>query len=204
MHKLFFAIMLLSSNSFAFIQFIEKAADFAQNLEIYLDSMQDLAESVDETNSVNQTVSSSSRKMSAIRNTLKDLNYTQQEIKDIVDSEGVENSDLPSQLNRISNKIRRGKNIYKRLMLLAGAKPEAVIAGESLKSTAILKDIQYELVMFRSERQLDRQAVLAEKLQKKKNERDLNIFFVSQLELMQRKGASPIAYSKFKIDSKGL
>lgn len=189
-----------SVKSAAFIEILEKGINSAENAMIYTDAAADLIESIDESDQSTQDYKNSSKQLKSISDEMRDLGYTAEEVKDVIQSGGLDSRNLADSITKMSRRIRKTKNLMQKVGLLALAKPEAVTAGESLKSTAILSDIHYELKLARLDRMKDKQSEELEKIQSEKERRADDKLFKDQLALMQRKNSNnKYAFNNFKF-----
>lgn len=201
---LIFAIIHLKPIfAFSFIQFIEKGVNVAQNAGIYMDAVSDVMDSIDDTSSVNKDLSNANKKLSDLKAGLNEIKYTKEDIDEIVDSEGLDSQDLSDKLHSIAKKIRSGKNIASRILLLAAADPAAVSAGENIKSNQIQAQMLSEMTLARLDRQKERQDKVKERLTKLLQEQKSHSFMLAQFENMQKKSKStPFANFKLIDDKK--
>jgi len=209
MFKLILVAIFIPIKSYCLIDFLKRSIDSGQNLEIYADAILDVSDSISEASELTDGLSTQNKKIREITNGLREVQYTQEDINNLISDQGLESRDFPTTLYRISNRIRSAKRLATRISMLAGADPAAVSAGENIKSNAILNDIHREMVLQRLDNLNFRQSQMTEKIKELKKEKLKRDFLISQLELMQRKsGNGPLAYAKISTSeqkkSRGL
>lgn len=191
---------LYAVKSMAFIEILERGVNYAENALIYTDAATELIESIDDSDSSSEDLKSASQNLQKISEEMRDIGYTSEDIKDIIQSGGLDSRNLAGSISKMSQRIRKTKNLLKKVGILAVAKPEAVTAGESLKSTAILSDIHYELKLARLDRIKDRQSEELEKIKAQKLQKEEKKLFIDQLALMQRRNSkNQYAFNGFKL-----
>lgn len=195
--------ILYTVKSLAFIEILERGVNYTENALIYTDAATELIESIDDGGDTSsEEVKNASQNLKKISEEMRDLGYTSEDIKDIIQSGGLDSRNLAGSISKMSQRIRKTKNLLKKVGILAVAKPEAVTAGESLKSTAILSDIHYELKLARLDRMKDRQSEELEKIKSEKMQKEEKKLFIDQLVLMQRRNSkNQYAFNSFKFSN---
>jgi hypothetical protein len=195
-------ILTTTSKSFAFLQILEKGISVAENTAIYTDAALELAESLEMLDEGGNEILAANKNINDIRQKLRELNYTEQEINDILQAKNLKPNNLAQGISHSAKTIKRAKNLYKKIMFLSVVKPETVTAGESIKTNSILSDLLMEQRLARMDRMSERQDKLIAQLKEEKKQKELNMFIKDQFALMQKKGTSKMGFVNFKVKEK--
>ena len=195
-------ILTTTSKSFAFLQILEKGISVAENTAIYTDAALELAESLEMLDEGGNEILAAHKNVNDIRQKLRELDYTEQEINDILQAKNLKPNNLAQGISHSAKTIKRAKNLYKKIMFLSAVKPETVTAGESIKTNSLLSDLLMEQKLARMDRMSERQEKLIAQIKKEKKEKEMNMFIKNQFALMQKKGTSKLGFVNFKIKEK--
>jgi hypothetical protein len=163
-------------------QIAEKAAD----AEIILDAVSELSESVADETDLAKQLESARQKSSALRNSLSDLNLTNDEINEILKGDEVAIEDIASTLNRTSRRIKKAKELKLKFAKYSAGTPAAVNAVQTMEMNQTLREIHSELTRQRIDRQIEKEnkrgLIVDEMIAEKRKE----AFFKRQFAMMER------------------
>ena len=164
----------------------KSAAEKMADTEIIIDAVNELVQETTDDDELNNHLKTLRQKNADIRSTLMDLNYTNEEIEDLIHGDEISAANLASTIARTTRRIQRARQLKSKLSLLTSGSPAAVNAVQSIQMNQTLREIHSELAHQRMDRQIEidnrRAAILEEKVAEKQKE----AFFKKQFSLMQK------------------
>lgn len=201
--KCLFLLLLVSHTCHAFWNDAKEAAEKAADIEIITDAITDLSEAVSDEKELSNHLNSVKKSSADVRGTLRDLNYTHEEIDDLLKGDELAIEDLSGTISRTARRIKRAKNLGQKIGLLTAGSPEAVTAVQSLEMNQTLREIHSELAHQRMDRQIEKDKQRAEILEKRVAEKKKEAFFKKQFALMEKSSRiGTVSYFPFKDNGK--
>lgn len=137
-----FLVVIVGLSFFLLTGFVKDAADIFAGLSMITDTVTDINDAVLEEELVAKQVDATINQQREIESALRELDYTQSEINDILGADSGGSNNTLFVLQRAAQNIKRAKELIKRLKTAGQINPDVATAGYTAMSAKSLTDIK--------------------------------------------------------------
>lgn len=139
--KTILTVLFISIKSHAMWSMVKDTTDKMFNVELLSEAIIEVAEQSENASNLITDIESIRKTIWDTQNELLELEYTHEEINELIGPDLKRLNTLTDSLFLISKTMKKGKDLTKRIALMTGANPDTITASEAIRANQNLNEI---------------------------------------------------------------